>query len=151
MSSLLTEWNKAAKSINVHVLAISALVRKLALLRSPFGIAPELVQFARTQVAVRLSEIFVAFVRDWKLLVGPAFYAKLRIAQFANQATDEELHELVGILLDKIDSLMDLDLVKFLEFTLAHTEKLHGANQVALFVQEHVEAKLTLPIVQVGA
>lgn len=139
--SLFDEWNKGAQSVNITLLGVCALLRKIAIMKngnSTYGLDDVLVVAVRKKLLVRLSALVCECVSEWSRIVSEEFYAKVRLSLLRN---DDEL----GVfLLETIDELMSLDLVRYFETAVEHVCTLN-VTESTKFVTT-VEDKLTLPI-----
>ena len=135
--NIVEEWNKQARYINIHLLAISALMKKIAYMNnSNSGIDEKMISWVRIRLLSRLSAIVSEFIVEWKSIMSPEFFARVA---FLNEKKNSE--KLIMIL-ETIDSNMDIDMIEYMEYGLEHVKSVSDATT---FTSEKIEKK-NLPI-----
>jgi hypothetical protein len=84
LQKIFSEYTSRAKTFNITCLAVSALIKKLAIINFPFDqlAEPEIVEFAKYQLEDRFQRIFVDLVEARTKLIEQDFMIKLEIELF---------------------------------------------------------------------
>ena len=153
LPELLKTWSTSVKSINIHILAISALVKKLALLQNteigPDDPVTEYVVFAITS---RFDKLVIELSSEWDKVVCVAFANQLgsafQIFQLDTKIYDEDSFQYGKLIIGKIDEL------RFVSITDSALEMLSTARNMSKLaiisdmLEERWESYFTLPLLK---
>ena len=163
LTELLKTWRTTAKSINVHLLAISAVIKKLAILsmeNEVFDHKDEVKKFVLFSVTERFNKLLVELDTEWQSIVSTDFANSLEYAihiaeiEISKMIDDDSLEarkretEFAKIILEKIDQLRQISLV---DTVLQITESARNMSKLSIvndMLEDKLELRFTLPLLR---
>ena len=151
---LVNEYNTLCKTWNVTGLAVSALVKKLAIIElQDETVSSSIREFVRTELELRFQKLFAELVACQHQLIDPSLNLKLEMAllqvhtalEAAEEVDESELlmYETGLEVSSEIESLARLNVVELVNMVRADTQR-HRRKLVDLstFLESQLEAKL---------
>jgi len=165
LTDLCKSWSTTAKSVNVHLLAISALIKKLAILHMENEVldsdnSDDVKKFVLYSVMARFDKLLMDLEREWNTIVSLDFansldYAiSIRDIQISKMMHDDSLEQLKAekefaqIVLASVDELREISIVdQILEIAEA-AKRMSRLSIVSDMLEEKLENKFTLPLLR---
>jgi bifunctional DNA-binding transcriptional regulator/antitoxin component of YhaV-PrlF toxin-antitoxin module len=155
------DWTIHAKSVNVHVIAISSLIKKIFLIRLNQAknlFAPDIVESVEVGLLIRFEQLLQDLINEWNKAVSVDIandferLCDLITLQERDDANDKEVDNDViedllthsHLIIQRIDEVRFLDIcdhvihVRCQEFT--------KLREVTDYLEKGFEAKLSLPV-----
>ena len=160
LTEIIEEYSKSAGEINVTVLALSAVLKKICLINFPqYYFNKKITEFISLELEIRFNKLFHDIVLLWQSLVSLTFVNKLEFPLVSRKILLEESEDpelLPDQILDefeisieireRLDSLIPLDVVEFINSVSDDVRRTKHVEQVSKLLLDRFELKLTLPV-----
>jgi hypothetical protein len=164
LTDLCKSWSTTAKSVNVHLLAISALIKKLAILHMENDVLDsnnsDVKKFVLYSVMARFDKLLIDLEREWNTIVSLDFansldYAiSIRNIQISKMMHDDSLEQLKAekefaqIMLASVDELREISIVDQILAIAEAAKNMSRLSIVSDMLEDKLENKFTLPLLR---
>jgi hypothetical protein len=150
LESQLTHWTAIAKSVNVYVIALSALIKKITLIsraEAKRDFPPSLVDSLLIGLMIRYDKLLNSLVDEWGKAVSVSVANEFeRLHALATLDDDEEILEHSALIIERIDQLRYIDVREQVISTRARCEQLTKLGEISELLELEMETKLYLPV-----
>ena len=161
VKDVLEKWQKTAKYVNLHILAVSALIKKLALLNWDSPVFPVVEKdpvrnYVLFAITSRFEKLLLELDSEWKSIVSTEFANEMDIAlhrcrikldqDFSSNKIDQEEIEFGNLVVAKIDELRNVSLVDNVIQLLARGREMSKLAILSDMLDDKLENRFTLPV-----
>lgn len=153
LPDLLKTWSTSVKSINLQILAISALIKKIALMNIS-EIVPEdaVSDFVLFSITNRFDTLVIELSAEWEKIVSIEFanqlHYALEIFQVDSKIYDEDSFEYGKLILGKIDQLRRVSITDSILEILSTAKNMSKLAIISDMLEERLESHFTLPLLK---
>jgi len=162
LAKLLDQWKTKAQSVNVHILAISAIIKKLAILSMEneiFNHDDKVKKFVHFSITERFNKLLTDLDSEWTSIVSLDFVNSLtyaiEIAEIEMKKNEPEYEEsdsrktdieFANIVLESVDELVRISLIDTIIEICEAAKSMSKQSIVSDMLEDKLELRFTLPL-----